>query len=146
MYTHRPKFRTLNVHHRRKCSGVLQPKTKNSNYQTCVIGWSYISRCFCGPVFQVPNMCYRWPEIWPMPFSIHLSETRLFNWRTFLPYMRGTVGVEQTMWLYQAYYSSEWAEAVRLCSWLGHGSCSHSDSHYRLISCEWQFLHECSLE
>ena len=28
----------------------------------------------------------------------------------------------------------------------GHGSCSHSDSHCRLISCEWQFLCECSLE
>jgi len=28
----------------------------------------------------------------------------------------------------------------------GHGNCSHSDSHCRQISCEWQFLHECSLE
>jgi len=36
------------------------------------------------------------------------------------------------MLMYQAYYLAEWAEG-----WLGHSICSHSDSHCRLISCEY---------
>ena len=32
-----------------------------------------------------------------MPFCMHFSENRLFNWRSFLPYVRGMVGAEQVV-------------------------------------------------
>ena len=40
-----------------------------------------VRRRFCAPKFHMPNISAigAWPEIYPMPFWIDLSETRRFN-------------------------------------------------------------------
>ena len=83
-------------------------------YETCII--SEGMRKFCSPKLQVPNTScqVKFTDVFVVPnfkyqskYSLsvawnltdtYFSETRLFNWRTFLPHVRGERLVQSRQW------------------------------------------------